>query len=431
MRHNVRWLLRCVFSLSASGAIAWLPASSAFSRTQAIPRTPAARRALANKLAARAGHLSDRDRQTLARLGEAGFKAMCAVMRHQIALANRLKPTIDPQDDFYSARDELKALAKRRHTAALISLLGSARTPYTREAMAEILADKGDPSKTIPYFVSVVRHRLPRQEVEGALLIAVDTLKGSSDPRAVACMIEVLQDPNTDSVSRGMAYTSLAGTIGKTGLDAVLRARDTRRRVLPPDQPGGALNFRTEPGPDTDGDGWPDIVEKVFGTDPNNRDTDGDGLKDGEDKNPLAAPRPLSDTEQVLAAAFEAEYRFSGVNSAPAIIELPKGMEPFEFTGYDAAILCYRAGKAPGDDWPHGFPYLKTMEWVMVGWHRFSHPGWHAANRVSTGADVVQWNKGRTSAKVELDGEVSGSEYWLRKFGSRWVVVGERMAWIR
>ncbi|MHC1598747.1 MAG: hypothetical protein ACXQS3_04195 [Candidatus Methanofastidiosia archaeon] len=38
---------------------------------------------------------------------------------------------------------------------------------------------------------------------------------------------------------------------------------------------------------DSDGDGWTDIEESLAGTDPNNKDTDGDGIWDPVDPNPL------------------------------------------------------------------------------------------------------------------------------------------------
>ncbi|MEO0346240.1 MAG: hypothetical protein AAF229_08265 [Pseudomonadota bacterium] len=42
---------------------------------------------------------------------------------------------------------------------------------------------------------------------------------------------------------------------------------------------------------DSDGDGWDDLVERGAGTDPNNADTDGDGLADNDDPNPTGPDR--------------------------------------------------------------------------------------------------------------------------------------------
>ncbi|MFQ6135668.1 MAG: hypothetical protein ACE5PM_00610 [Candidatus Hydrothermarchaeales archaeon] len=48
------------------------------------------------------------------------------------------------------------------------------------------------------------------------------------------------------------------------------------------------LKFGAERGVDSDGDGWSDELEKKAGTNPFNKDTDGDGLWDSKDPNPLA-----------------------------------------------------------------------------------------------------------------------------------------------
>lgn len=44
---------------------------------------------------------------------------------------------------------------------------------------------------------------------------------------------------------------------------------------------------------DTDGDGWSDEQEQIAGTDPNNKDTDGDGYWDPLDGNPLDPEIPV------------------------------------------------------------------------------------------------------------------------------------------
>ncbi len=46
-------------------------------------------------------------------------------------------------------------------------------------------------------------------------------------------------------------------------------------------------------GTDTDSDGVPDVAEKTLGTDPNNPDTDGDGMNDLQDQKPVFAENPI------------------------------------------------------------------------------------------------------------------------------------------
>ncbi len=52
-------------------------------------------------------------------------------------------------------------------------------------------------------------------------------------------------------------------------------------------------------GPDTDGDGIPDTVEKMYGTNPYAADTDGDGIADKTDPNPVSVDNPIHDTSMV------------------------------------------------------------------------------------------------------------------------------------
>lgn len=120
-------------------------------------------------------------------------------------------------------------------------------------------------------------------------------------------LIAQLNDPNANPHLRHQLFVKLARTGGRAGLRAVLAAKD-RSRTLPPLTKTRDLERLglAATGKDSDHDSLTDLMERRLGTDPHNPDTDGDGLKDGVDKNPLAAPRRLSEVEQILAAAFEA-----------------------------------------------------------------------------------------------------------------------------
>jgi len=72
----------------------------------------------------------------------------------------------------------------------------------------------------------------------------------------------------------------------------------------------GTSETATSPATDSDGDGWSDAQEGIAGTDPHNRDTDGDGYWDRLDPNPLDASIPLAavvtlDPEVAVQAAVE------------------------------------------------------------------------------------------------------------------------------
>ena len=79
-----------------------------------------------------------------------------------------------------------------------------------------------------------------------------------------------------------------------------------------------------------------------MGTDPNKKDTDGDGLSDLVDPCPNAAPRPPGDDEKILAASLEARF-FEEDWGVPAILSAP-GVKPFELYGYGSMVLWDVAG---------------------------------------------------------------------------------------
>ena len=93
--------------------------------------------------------------------------------------------------------------------------------------------------------------------------------------------------------------------------------------------------------PDSDKDGLPDSYEDIIGTNPNKKDTDGDGINDSEDINPLVAPRRLYQLEQIMASAFRAVMKYAHATNSigPLYVELPKGIKPFELLGTNQMII--------------------------------------------------------------------------------------------
>ncbi|HWA83231.1 MAG TPA: thrombospondin type 3 repeat-containing protein, partial [Fimbriimonadaceae bacterium] len=178
---------------------------------------------------------------------------------------------------------------------------------------------------------------------------------------------------------------------------------------------------------DSDGDGLTDIEEKRLGTDPHKADTDGDGDPDGVDPWPNAPNRSdLGDAEQVLSAAFEARYHFEGGEGAGLLFAEP-GMKPFEMPGRKGPVI-WVAGD--GQDW--ALPLERCYE-QGVAFIRFANPN---RNEDKPGEEnLIAWNKDRTEGKVMIStyyGGLNGSGYEVvvRKFGSDWIVVSMRMAYV-
>lgn len=175
---------------------------------------------------------------------------------------------------------------------------------------------------------------------------------------------------------------------------------------------------------DTDGDGLTDVAEMRSGTDPQKSDTDGDGDSDAVDPWPNAPTRRLSESEQVLAAAFEARFHFADGES-PAIFFAEEGMTPFEMVGWAGPVI-WRPAEAERWSLPLEWCYEQGVGFLSFG-------------EVAEGRDwttkCIRWNDDRTEAYVLISayyGGLVGTGYGikLRKFGDQWVVIWMEMEYI-
>lgn len=99
---------------------------------------------------------------------------------------------------------------------------------------------------------------------------------------------------------------------------------------------------------DADGDGWTDYVEQRVGTRVDQPDTDGDGVRDSEDGNPLAGEAPRTEIERALAVAFEARYKFLNYEGGFCLMRFPQGVRPISLPGWNGILLA-----VPGNAPPH------------------------------------------------------------------------------
>jgi len=129
---------------------------------------------------------------------------------------------------------------------------------------------------------------------------------------------------------------------------------------------GGPLRVSIAPGAlnrDRDGDGLTDRIERRLGTDPARPDTNGNGLLDGEDKNPLSRPHRLTDEEGIYQAVLEGLCQFGrtapqqqryppwpmslGRDRTPVLIPLPAGSRGVEVLGHPGMVLPYPGTPPP------------------------------------------------------------------------------------
>ncbi|WP_394796508.1 PQQ-binding-like beta-propeller repeat protein [Armatimonas sp.] len=169
---------------------------------------------------------------------------------------------------------------------------------------------------------------------------------------------------------------------------------------------------------DSDGDGLTDLAEKRLGTDPHNTDTDGDGLGDSEDRNPLAAPRSLTDEETILAAAFESQFGFDADRGTPIAVEFPASLKSFELASGGWRVLP----KSSSPFWGSG--RISPLGHVLISF----------TDKVRRKGPVFLWNTAHTEAIVHLGiihGALDGVGYdiTVRRFGTDWFVVDTKAVW--
>lgn len=171
----------------------------------------------------------------------------------------------------------------------------------------------------------------------------------------------------------------------------------SRRATRPPPESGGSGGsgkpFRTVISPrdlvrDRDRDGLPDRLERRLGTDPARWDTNGNGIADGSDKNPLYRPHPLTDEEGIYQAVLEALCqlgrstgpRYNGLpdqvwglgsRRGPLLLQLPQGSSGIELLGYRGMVLC---DPSPGDGSYAGVGVLHMWNTWNVWTGHFSAP---------------------------------------------------------
>ena len=174
---------------------------------------------------------------------------------------------------------------------------------------------------------------------------------------------------------------------------------------------------------DIDKDGLTDRVEKRLGTDASRPDTDGDGVQDGEDGNPLAPARAeLSDRQRIVREVFFTYFAFF---RRRGIVVVDRGVDdPIEYPGRRDPVLTLRREairKLQSEVGLHAIDY--------VG---FGGPFATAARRdESAASDVeIKGSEARVGFDVFRGGESGvGYNVALRKVGADWIVTAFDEAW--
>jgi len=205
----------------------------------AIPIQPISRRALAERLIASLDKLDEADKTQLVELGRDAFEPLMDAYQSASLAYDAAK---DPKSSFALYRrahdmgDLLEKIVTGTDAHRLTDTLQSLPAKSSaRSLMLSLIAKVGDPTEVTPYFLKELEGRkTPGFEMyDSSTYIARQFVVNSSDPRAVAFMLNVLRDPKGDHTLRWEAYVNLARTGGKEGLQAVLTMRNHRKLLRP------------------------------------------------------------------------------------------------------------------------------------------------------------------------------------------------------
>ena len=157
---------------------------------------------------------------------------------------------------------------------------------------------------------------------------------------------------------------------------------------------------------DSDGDGWTDLEEARLGLDAHRRDSDGDGIPDGQDVSPNKAIQvnPNDEDYKILQRALFAVF---GLGGSRHLLLVANETVPVEI---------------PGNKGP-----------VIFG---ENVPSWTGKGR--QGGVFVKWRIRKRSADlviveiVDYEGPLaaSGQDVRLKRIGNEWYVVSRRTTWV-
>jgi hypothetical protein len=113
---------------------------------------------------------------------------------------------------------------------------------------------------------------------------------------------------------------------------------------------------------DTDHDGWTDFEEERLALDPNNPDTDGDGLADGMDPCPNFAPPQNAETNEDIVMIQKAVFATFGLSGSQNFLIVGTNSLQVQIWGYAGPII-YR--NVPSAEWldQHG------SGTIFASWH--------------------------------------------------------------
>jgi hypothetical protein len=157
---------------------------------------------------------------------------------------------------------------------------------------------------------------------------------------------------------------------------------------------------------DRDGDGWTDIEEFRLGTNPSNKDTDGDGIADGQDTCPRFAPPPGDEKDEDAQIVQKAVFATYGLSHSRFLLLVGPKSPKVQLWGYAGPVIYID----DTDQW-------KTeheIGWTFVDW-TVTRSGDEATVHISD---------------YEGPEAAGGQDVILRKIEGKWIVVKRTLGWV-
>jgi hypothetical protein len=216
-------------------------------------------------------------------------------------------------------KDLLEALKKRYESETVFVRIAN----YTRTFITL------NTTEMLPQFLSKWE-RTPKlvrggDRVEPRIQLLIGISKFLPESEGIEFLIKTESDSNEPSVARFRAAILLCATGNKKAIEYVLADYEKAKKQYPATMAGNNVSLNKTP-TDSDGDLISDADEIVLFLDPNNPDTDGDGLIDGNDRNPLCKLQEgkLSEDQEIaqfILYLFGKYYCLS--NSNPTVFFSP------------------------------------------------------------------------------------------------------------
>ncbi len=159
---------------------------------------------------------------------------------------------------------------------------------------------------------------------------------------------------------------------------------------------------------DSDSDGWTDVEEKRLGLDPDNKDTDGDGLADGEDVCPNFSLRDEDQNDEEIKIFQKAIFVTWGLSGSRHLLLVGPDVKRVHIWGYSGPVIYGPDVKSWSKDHQYGAVYAS----------------WRIRKRRADGDVIVEI--------VDYEGPLAagGQDVTLRKIGNEWVVISHRATWV-